>query len=217
MRSGGRAAAGRGITAARALALALALAVAALAAGAARRRGRAQTGPDQAPAVAGAAAASRTFEVAATRTIAAPPGAVYAVFADYRGAHPRILPPRFFTGLTVEEGGYGAGTVIDVGGRFAGRTRVIRGVVTEPEPGRLLVESYPAERMVTSFRVDSGPGGDASDEPYGSVVTIATVLPRRPGAFGWVEERVVRRLLGRVFAEELALVAAYLAPDRHQE
>ena len=156
----------------------------------------------QTPAVPGAA---RTFEVVGTRRIPAPAAAVYGVFADYREAHPRILPPSFFVGLTVVEGGHGAGTVIDVAGRFAGRTRVIRGVVTEPEPGRLLVESYPAERMVTSFRVVPEPGGEAS------MVKISTVMPRRWGPVGWIEERIVRRLLSRVFAEELELVAAYLA------
>lgn len=147
----------------------------------------------------------RTFEVTATRRIPAPAAAVYRVFADYREAHPRILPPRFFVGLRVEEGGYGAGTVILVDGRFAGRTRTIRGVVTEPEPGRLLVESYPAERMVTSFRVV--PAGDSS------VVTISTVMPRRSGPVGWLEERVVRRVLPPVFAEELQRVEAYLASE----
>ncbi len=146
---------------------------------------------------------ARTFEVSATRGIPAPAEAVYEVFADYREAHPRILPPSFFVGLRVEEGGYGAGTVVLVDGRFAGRTRTIRGIVTEPEPGRLLVESYPAERMVTSFRVM--PDGAASR------VTISTVMPRRWGPVGWLEERIVRRLLGRVFAEELDLVAKYLA------
>ena len=156
----------------------------------------------QAPAVPGAA---RTFEVAAARRIEAPAEAVYGVFADSREAHPRILPPSFFVGMTVEQGGYGAGTIVRVKGRFAGRTRVIRGIVSEPEPGRLLVESYPAERMVTSFRVAPEPGGGAS------MVTISTVMPRRWGIVGWVEERIVRRLLSRVFAEELDRVAAYLA------
>lgn len=150
-------------------------------------------------------AAPRTFELGATRRIAAPAEAVYAVFADYHEAHPRILPPSFFAGLRVEEGGYGAGTVVLVDGKFAGRTRTIRGIVTELEPGRLLVESYPAERIVTSFRVE--PDGDAS------IVTISSVMPRSRGIVGWVEERVIRRLLTRVYAEELDLVAAYLARD----
>lgn len=148
--------------------------------------------------------AQRTFEVRATREIAFPPDAAYAVFADYREAHPAILPPSFFVGMTVEEGGHGAGTHITVLGRFAGRTRAIRGVVTEPEPGRLLVETYPAERMETSFRVD--PADDGA-----SRVTIASRFPRRRGPLGWLEERVVRRLLDRVYAEELDLLEAYLA------
>lgn len=148
---------------------------------------------------------ARTFAVSATRRIAAAPDAVYAVFADYREAHPRILPPSFFDGLTVEEGGYGAGTVLVVKARFGGRVRAMRGVVTEPEPGRLLVETYPDDRIVTSFRVVAERGGDASR------VTIASVFPRRWGPVGWAEERVLRRLLEPVYAEELDRVAAYLA------
>lgn len=149
---------------------------------------------------------ARTFQVSVTRRIAASADAVYGVFADYREAHPRILPPRFFRGLTVESGGYGAGTVVLVEGRFAGRTRTIRGVVTEPEPGRLLVETYPAERVVTSFRVVPAAG-----DRVAAVVTIASVMPRRAGPLGWIEERVLRRMLGRVYEEELRLVAEYLA------
>jgi hypothetical protein len=147
---------------------------------------------------------ARTFQIAVTRRIHAPPDAVYRVFADYREAHPRILPPSFFVGLELQEGGYGAGTVVLVKSRFAGRTRTIRGIVTEPEPGRLLVESYPEENMVTSFRVD--PAGLST-----SSVTISTELQRRGGVSGWVEEKFVRWLLSRVFAEELDRVAAYLA------
>lgn len=36
---------------------------------------------------------------------------VYAILADYREHHPRILPAAYFTSLTVEEGGIGAGTI----------------------------------------------------------------------------------------------------------
>ena len=149
--------------------------------------------------------APRTHEVSVTRRIAAPAEKVYAVFADYREAHPRILPPSFFVGLTVVEGGHGAGTTVIVTGRFAGRTRAMRGVVTEPEPGRRLVESYPDERTVTSFVVDREPDEEACR------VTISTVLPNRRGPAGWIERRIVRRLLNRVYAEELDLLAAYVA------
>jgi hypothetical protein len=122
-----------------------------------------------------------------------------------RDAHPKILPPSFFVGLSVQEGGYGAGTIVMVEGRFAGRIRAIRGIVTEPEPGRRLVESYPDERMVTSFLVDPEPGENACR------VTISTVLPKRGGPVGWIERAIVRRLLGRVYGEELDLVAEYVS------
>lgn len=146
----------------------------------------------------------RTFEISATRDIDAAPAAVYAVFADYRDAHPRILPPRFFVGLHVEEGGYGAGTRLVVKGRFAGRTRALRGVVTVPEPGRRLVETYPDEGMETWF--DVVPKGED-----GARVTISSRFPRRRGPLGWLEERMVRRLMPRVYAEELDRTAALLA------
>ncbi len=151
-----------------------------------------------------AAASGRTFEVAANRRIDAPAAAVYAVFADYREAHPRILPRSFFTGLTVERGGVGAGTVLRVSGRFGGRTRTLRGEVTEPEPG-LLVETYPEARSVTSFRVEPEPGGGACR------VTISSRFHRGRGPAGWLQETMVRRLLRRVYAEELDLVAAEVA------
>lgn len=146
-----------------------------------------------------------TFEVSLTRRIDAPADEVYAVFADYREAHPKVLPPSFFTGLTVEEGGYGAGTKLIVHGKFAGRVRSLHGVVSEPEPGRLLVESYPEDRTVTSFLVE--PEGDG----MASRVTLSSTFPWRRGPVGWIERAVVRRLLRRVYAEELDLVAEYVA------
>jgi len=153
----------------------------------------------------------RTYRVAASRRIEAPAAAVYGVFADYREAHPRILPTSFFGPLVVEQGGYGAGTIIRVEGRVAGRSRFLRGIVTEPEPGRLLVESYPEDRMVTSFRVEAEPGGGAC------TATITTDSPRPSGIAGWIEERVARWILARVFREELELVAAYVAAEPRGE
>lgn len=163
------------------------------------------SGREGAPEGSVATRSARTFEVSLTRRIEARPEQVYGVFADYREAHPKVLPPSFFTGLTVEEGGYGAGTKLVVHGKFGGRTRSLRGVVTEPEPGRLLVESYPDDHTVTSFLVEPEDGGAASR------VTLTSAFPRRRGPAGWIERVVVRRLLRRVYAEELALVADYVA------
>jgi len=148
--------------------------------------------------------AGRTYDVAVTRHIEASAGRVYAVFADYREAHPKILPPRFFAGLEVEAGGSGAGTRLIVRTKVAGRVRTMRGIVTEPAPGRRLVETYPDAQVETSFLVEPRPGENACS------VTITTAFPRRRGPLGWVERRLVRGLIDRVYAEELDLLAAYV-------
>ena len=54
------------------------------------------------------------YEVSVSRVIDAPPAAVYAVFADYHHAHAAVLPKPYFTGMTVEKGGTGAGTEVAV-------------------------------------------------------------------------------------------------------
>jgi hypothetical protein len=129
---------------------------------------------------------------------------VYGVIADYRNGHPRILPDRF-TGLTVERGGYGAGTLITFGLRFAGRVQVARAEVTEPEPGRVLVETIvEGNPAVTTFTVRPASDGRACD------VTIATEIPTRPGLRGAIERFLSRRLLQPLYEEELKKLAAFV-------
>jgi hypothetical protein len=139
-------------------------------------------------------------QVSASARIDAPAAVVYGIIADYRQHHPRILPPAF-SNLTVRQGGVGAGTVIAFDLRVLGRTRHYEGVVTEPEPGRCLVESYPAEGGVTSFRVEP--------EGSGCTLTIATEFDVRPGPLGALERWMAGALLRPIYAEELRRVAAY--------
>ncbi|HEX8692253.1 MAG TPA: SRPBCC family protein [Longimicrobium sp.] len=143
------------------------------------------------------------IQATATAEIDAPAEVVYGVFADYRVGHPSILPKRHFSAWEVESGGRGAGTVVRFRMRVLGVTRPARGVVTEPEPGRVLVETYPADDIVTTFTVDPLPGGR-------SRVTIVSDMPRHGGIVGWIEGLVVPRALRPVFAEELRLLAEYV-------
>jgi hypothetical protein len=145
--------------------------------------------------------------VAESAHIDAAPAAVYGILADYRNGHPRILPPAF-RDLQVERGGTGAGTVIRFQMRVLGQTRSVRGTVTEPAPGRVLVESYPESDTVTTFTVDPDAGG------AGAVVTIETTLPGRSGLLGAVERRVVSTILRRIYAQELALLGAVAGAAR---
>jgi hypothetical protein len=141
--------------------------------------------------------------VAASGAVPAPPPRVYQLLADYRGEHPRIIPPRYLDGLEVERGGVGAGTLIRFRLRLLGLTRQMRAEVSEPEPGRVLAETDPSNGGVTSFTVDPGPDG-------GTTLTIAIDFSTRGGVAGAVERWVVPRLLRPILEAEVAQVAAYV-------
>jgi hypothetical protein len=89
-----------------------------------------QSGPRK-PAVL-AVTASAVFEAHAADA--------YRLIADYRKGHPRILPERYFRNMQVEEGGYGAGTIVRFDMLAFGRIQHARSRITEPEPGRVLAE-----------------------------------------------------------------------------
>ncbi|HEU0054033.1 MAG TPA: SRPBCC family protein [Longimicrobium sp.] len=143
-----------------------------------------------------------TFRVSASAEVEAAPADVYAVFADYHQKHPAILPKGFT--LILESGGTGAGTVFRLETKALGSTRAYRMAVTEPEPGRLLMEAEIGGGVVTTFRVE--PLG-----PRRASVTITSDFPRRPGILGGVEAALVRAVAGAQFRQELRNLAALLA------
>jgi len=137
------------------------------------------------------------LHASAERTVPAPAAAVYALLADYRDGHPRILPPAF-SDYTVLHGGKGAGTVIRFALELAGRRQVTEARVDEPEPGRVLSEAYPERGAVTRFTVD--PVGDQSQ------VRIETSWESSPGLAGLIERLILPRLFRTLFTEELDLI-----------
>ena len=143
------------------------------------------------------------YTIAQTARIHAPASATYAVIADYRVGHPAIVPPRAFGPLVVEAGGTGAGTKIRFTMKALGQERTVRGDVTEPEPGRLIVETYPESGIVTSFLVEPA-GADACE------VTIRSVLPSPGGLRGILERWFTRTFLLGVYREELGRLDAYV-------
>lgn len=150
------------------------------------------------------------FSVEESAVIDAQSAAVYAVLADYRRHHPRILPPQYFTGLEVEQGGVGAGTVIRVGMRALGRAVAYRLTVSEPEPGRVLVEADPAAGVVTTFTVAPVDGGQRAR------VRIATEWAPKRGLLGLGERLLNPPIARRIYRQELRQLAAYLqrGPDQ---
>lgn len=137
--------------------------------------------------------------VEASADMPAPPAAVYGIVADYRTGHPRILPTPPFEGLTVLEGGVGAGTRIRFGMRVMGRLYMSEAIVSEPEPGRVLAETIEAQNLVTAFIVD--PAGT------GSRATIRTTFPVEPGIAGRMKAMLTRSMLRRIYRRELAMLA----------
>jgi hypothetical protein len=126
---------------------------------------------------------------------------VYALIANYHDGHPRIVPKQF-SGLVVEQGGTGAGTVIRFQMSTFGRKQTFRAAVTEPEPGRVLVETdLDANGAVTTFTVDQGPA------PADSRVTISTELKVRSGFLGMIEKSLSTLLLRPMYVRELENLA----------
>ena len=146
--------------------------------------------------------AEYSFEQSAV--IDAPPERVYGIVADYRNGHPRILPKQFHD-LVVEQGGVGEGTVIRFQATLMGRTETLRGTVTEPEPGRVLVERYPDTGNVTTFTADPVDGGRATR------MTISTVMQARGGVLGALERFLLPRVLRPIYVEELKRLAEVAA------
>lgn len=137
--------------------------------------------------------------------IDAPPKVVYDLLADYHDGHPRILPPKYFRGLDVEQGGVGAGTIFLVHSSVMGRAQTLRMVVSEPEPGRVLMETDVDSGIVSTFTCDPVAEGRQTR------LTIATDWPTGPGLSGVLNRLFIPRILRRMYADELQRIARYLA------
>lgn len=154
----------------------------------------------QAYALAWGAGLVAAYSASVTGALQVPAATAYMVIADYRTHHPRILPDSFKS-LDVVEGGVGAGTILDVVMEVAGRESRMRLHVTEPEPGKVLVERDEAG-TVTTFTVT--PQG-----PDSCTVTIATTWVRAPGLKGWLDARIVPTVARRIYRDELKRLEAY--------
>lgn len=139
--------------------------------------------------------------VSASAVIPARRERVYSLICNYNDGHPRILPKQF-SGLVVEQGGVGAGTIIRFQMSVFGKKQTFRAAITEPDPGRVLVETdLDSNGAVTTFTVN--PGGAPAD----SNVTIATEMPVRTGFLGKIERAMTTMLLRPLYVKELQNLA----------
>ncbi|MCU0495287.1 MAG: SRPBCC family protein [Chloroflexaceae bacterium] len=146
------------------------------------------------------------YRIASSALIQAPAQQLYAIIADYRNGHPRILPKPPFVALTIEQGGSGSGTIIRVHMRVFGRLHTFRSVITEPQPGRVLVETND-NGSVTTFTVEPRADGQQA------YITIATEFSGRAGLLGKLEQWFTARLLRPTYDRELAQLAALAAAE----
>ncbi|HJQ15350.1 MAG TPA: SRPBCC family protein [Anaerolineales bacterium] len=142
--------------------------------------------------------------ISASKLISAPAGKVYDLIADYRNGHPRILPKPYFVSLDVEKGGYGSGTVINFQMQLMGRIQSFHSVITEPEPGRTLVETDGNTGAATTFNVDPRSNGQ---EAFVTITTTTTIPEGIPGKIqGWLTARLLRPIYEKEL-DQLATVA----------
>ena len=132
------------------------------------------------------------------------PEDVYATIADYREGHPKILPKENLYDLQVEQGGYGAGTIHRFKARALGVEQSYYQVVSEPEPGRVLVERDidSVQNLATTFTVIPLEQGQKSH------VEIATTMNASPGLKGFVERIVFSLAFPPIYRKELKLLEA---------
>lgn len=148
------------------------------------------------------------IHVEASHTIPARPAAVYAVISDYRVGHPAILPKDYFTYLTVEKGGQGAGTVVRGGLKVFGIEYPFHQIVSEPEPGRVLVETDLDTGQVTRFIFEPVNEGAATR------LTIVSDFPPSPGFVGFMERLTKPMIVRNIYNKELRQLAEYVGGTR---
>lgn len=131
-----------------------------------------------------------------SKLINSSPKILYSIIADYREAHPKILPRPPFVSLDVEKGGVGAGTVARVQMKVMGRIQTFRTEVSEPEPGQVLVETNDTG-YITTFTVE--PRNDGKN----AFVTFTTEISNEFGLLKKIEFRLTKLLLIPVYRKEL--------------
>ena len=150
---------------------------------------------------------TKRITAAVTSEIQASAATVYTILADYRQHHPRILPSAYFTSLTVEEGGVGAGTIFRAEMNVFGSKRTLRMRVAEPEPGRVLSETDLDTGLLTTFTVTPVAAARCT-------VTIATAWQTPAGFSGWWQGLTMPAFMRRIYHAELRQLDEYAQAQR---
>lgn len=146
----------------------------------------------------------KPIQVKASRIIDAPPADVYAVIRDYNVGHQAILPRPPFEEMIVEKGGVGAGTVLRLRLKVYGQVYHYHQAVSEPEPGRVILEEDLNSTQRTRFIFEPVDGGRKTN------ITIHSEYPPAPGIAGFFQRYMIPAVTRPVYHRELNLLADYL-------
>lgn len=146
----------------------------------------------------------KTYHVQADQIIHSSAKIAYSIISDYEQGHLAILPKEYFTGMIVEKGGQGAGTVALVHMNVMGAKRSFRLETIEPEPGHIFDEVNLDDGAVTRFIVE--PLDDETCK-----VTIASDFPVLPGLSGLMERLINPPIIRKIYKKELQNLDAYAA------
>ncbi len=134
--------------------------------------------------------------------VGAPPDVVYRYLTDMQNHHPHFLPPAF-SDFHIVSGGKGEGTVVTFQFSAGGRTRAFRQTLTEPEPGRRMVETDANSSSVTTFLVDPADAGKTS------TVTISTQWNGARGIGGFFERIFAPRVMRGIYLDQIRRLDEY--------
>ncbi|MCA9984611.1 MAG: SRPBCC family protein [Anaerolineales bacterium] len=147
----------------------------------------------------------KTVRVESTRLINAPVQTIYEILADFEDAHVAILPRQYFRAIKLLSGGQGAGTIYQLQMVVSGQTYDYEMHVSEPVPGRELLEVSSDGAVRTVMRVE--PAGANTQ----SQVTIISDFTSEPGFMGWLQRLFQPAIVRRIYREELDNLAQYAA------
>jgi hypothetical protein len=127
---------------------------------------------------------------------------VYRYLSDMQNHHPHFLPPAF-SDFHVVSGGVGEGTVVTFRFSAGGRRRDFRQTLTEPDPGRRMVETDANSSSVTTFVVDP------AEEGTSSKVTISTQWNGARGIGGFFERTLAPRVMSGIYLDQIRRLDEY--------
>jgi hypothetical protein len=147
---------------------------------------------------------SKIMHVEESQVINANATALYSLIRDYQVGHPAILPKPYFSALTIEQGGQGAGTIVTGSLTAFGTSYPLHQLVSEPDPGHVLMETDIESGQYTTFTFEPLNGGSQTR------VTIASEFPMTPGLIGLIEKLTKPLFVRRLYKQELGNLAQYI-------